>query len=216
MSIRVLLVDDHQLFLAGMRALLKTQPDLEIVEEVSDGRSAVKASRDAAPDVVLMDLAMPDLNGVEATRQICASQAGVKVLCLSMHAEPQFVQAALGAGAAGYLLKDCALEELICAIRVVDAGQAYLSPGVTGPVLESYRADRSGDGSAFALLTEREREVLQLIAEGHPTREIAELLFLSVKTVATHREHLMQKLDIHSVAGLTKYAILEGLTSSAG
>lgn len=216
MSIRVLLVDDHQLFSNGIRALLEAHPDLEIAGEVSDGRSGVTASRDAAPDVVLMDLSMPDLNGVEATRQIRANQAGVKVLCLSMHSEPQFVQAAIGAGAAGYLLKDCALDELVRAIRSVAAGQAYLSPEVTGPVLESYRTEASGDGSAFALLTEREREVLQLIAEGHPTREIAERLFLSRKTVATHREHLMRKLDIHTVAGLTKYAIREGLTSSAG
>jgi DNA-binding NarL/FixJ family response regulator len=216
MSIRVLLVDDHQLFLSGIRALLEAQPDLEIIEEVCDGRSAVTASRDAAPDVVLMDLSMPDLNGVDATRQICANQAGVKVLCLSMHSEPQFVRAALGAGAVGYLLKDCALEDLVRAIRIVAAGEAYLSPGVTGPVLESYRADRFVESSALSLLTDREREVLQLIAEGHPTREIAERLFLSVKTVATHREHLMQKLDIHNIAGLTKYAIREGLTSSAG
>jgi DNA-binding NarL/FixJ family response regulator len=217
MSIRILLVDDHKLFLAGLRGVLKAEPDMEVIAEASDGRSAVKAARKERPDVVVMDLSMPDMNGVEATRQITAELAGVKVLCLSMHSEEQLVEAALKAGATGYVLKDCDVEELIRAVRALAANGVYLSPAIGATVLEAYKRGESGDEvSAFSLLTPREREVLQLIAEGHSTPEIAERLGLSGKTVGTYREHLMEKLDIHSVAGLTKYAIRAGLTSSTG
>jgi DNA-binding NarL/FixJ family response regulator len=216
MSIRVLLVDDHKLFLAGLRAVLEAEPGMEVIGEAEDGRSAIEAARKGRPDLVVMDLSMPDMNGVEATRQITAELPAVKVLCLSMHSEERFVDAALKSGASGYVLKDCDLDELLRAVRELAANRVYLSPAIGVTVLEAYkRKDEQGSEiSAFSLLTAREREVLQLIAEGHSTPEIAERLGLSTKTIGTYREHLMEKLDIHSVAGLTKYAIREGLTST--
>ena len=218
MKTRILLADDHELFTEGLRSLLNAQPDMEVIGEARDGRAAVEQAAAMTPDVVVMDLSMPGLNGIEATRRITADCPGVKVLCLSMHDESRFVEGALDAGASGYLLKDCALEELGRAIHTVIADQVYLSPGIAGTVVEAYKngASKRADSSVFSLLTEREREVLQLLAEGLPTREIAERLHVSAKTIGTHREHLMAKLDIHSVAGLTKYAIRENLTSAAG
>ncbi|MEE8583468.1 MAG: response regulator transcription factor [Acidobacteriota bacterium] len=217
MSIRILLVDDHEVFLDGLRALLDRQPDMEVVGDAKGGRRAVRLARQTLPQVVVMDASMPGLNGFEATRQIVAEVPEVKVLCLSMHSEERFVLAMLDAGASGYLLKECALEELVRAVRSVAANQVYLSPGIAGIVVEACRAGQHQDrASAFSLLTAREREVLQLIAEGHATKEIAAQLYLSVKTIGTHREHLMDKLKIHSVAGLTKYAIRQELTSSRG
>lgn len=212
MSVKVLLVDDHELMLDGLRSLLDKQPGMEVVGEAKDGRAAVTAARELSPDLVVMDVSMPDLNGVEATRQIISQRGSIKVLCLSMHSDPSLVEAMLEAGAAGYQLKDYALEELVRAIGIVMSDETYLCSRVSGGVVKALlRSDRPK--SAFAHLTEREREVLQLIAEGHTNPEIAERLFISVKTVGTHREHLMQKLDIHSIAGLTKYAIRHGLTS---
>jgi DNA-binding NarL/FixJ family response regulator len=156
------------------------------------------------------------MNGIEATHRLHSEQPAIKVLCLSMHAEARFVRAALDAGATGYLLKDSAYEELVRAIRAVVAGHVYLSPTIAGIVLEDFKASRSGSASTlFSILTEREREVLQLLAEGSATKEIAERLHISLKTVSTHREHIMEKLGIHSVAGLTKYAIREGLIDNA-
>ena len=218
MTVRILLADDHELFAEGLRGLLGAEPDVDVIGDARDGRTAVERAVATKPDVVLMDLSMPGLNGLEATRQILARSPGVKVLCLSMHAESSMVRGALHAGAVGYLLKDCALSELRRAIYIVAAGEVYLSPGIAATVLDAYKAGRSqlGEHSAFSLLTDREREVLQLLAEGLSTREVAARLHLSVKTIGTHREHLMAKLDIHSVAGLTKYAIREGLTSLAG
>jgi DNA-binding NarL/FixJ family response regulator len=215
MSIRVLLVDDHKLFLAGLRAVLEAEPGMEVIGEAEDGRSAIEAARKGRPDLVVMDLSMPDMNGVEATRQITAALPAVKVLCLSMHSEERFVDAALKSGASGYVLKDCDLDELLRAVRELAANRVYLSPAIGATVVEAYkRVEEGAEISAFSLLTAREREVLQLIAEGHSTPEIAERLGLSTKTIGTYREHLMEKLDIHSVAGLTKYAIREGLTST--
>ena len=217
MSIRTLLVDDHEIFMDGLRVLLSGEPDLEVIGEITDGRDAVQEAVTSVPDVVVMDVAMPGLNGIEATREITARRPEVKVLCLSMHAEGQFVQAALDAGASGYVLKECALAEVVRAIRAVVAGQVYLSPAIAGTVVEAMKVGRSAAyASAFAVLSDRERAVLQLLAEGHSTKELAARLHLSVKTIGTHREHIMGKLDIHSIAGLTKYAIREGLTSTAG
>ncbi len=215
MTLRILLADDHRLFADGLRGLLLQERGLEVVATAKDGREAVRLARQLRPDLVIMDLSMPGMSGIEATRQITSELAGIKVLCLSMHTETHFVEAALEAGARGYLLKDSALEELAEAVRTVSAGRSYLSPAVAGSVLEALRDHRPLAGkSAHELLTPREREVLQLVAEGRSTKEIAAELHVSTKTVLTHREHLMDKLRIRSVAGLTKYAVLEGLTSS--
>ncbi len=211
---RVILADDHQIVLDGLRALLEKQPCVEIVDEVQDGLAAFKSARQHYPDIVIMDLTMPGMNGMEAIRRICDEVEDVKVLCLSMHSENRFVLAALEAGASGYLLKDCASEELLRALRTVKSGQLYLSPAIARTALDGYKTRDTEKSSVFSLLTDREREVLQLLAEGFTTKEVATRLGLSLKTVGTHREHLMAKLDIHNIAGLTKYAIREGLTSS--
>ena len=215
MSIRVLLVDDHEIMLNGLRSLLGQQQGMEVVGEAKDGRQAVESARELSPHVVVMDLSMPGMNGIEATRRISAELPAVKVLCFSMHGDQRFVGAALEAGAAGYLLKERALEDLVQGIRTVVAGETYLCPRVASAVVEAYKSTRArADDSAYSLLTAREREILQLIAEGNTNAKIAEILGLSVKTIGTHRERLMAKLDIHTVAELTKYAIREGLTSS--
>ncbi|MGH7614523.1 MAG: response regulator [Gemmatimonadales bacterium] len=214
MNTRILLADDHRLFLAGLRALLEREPDLEVVGEVSDGLRAVGVAAETLPHLVIMDVSMPGMNGMEATRRILAQEPRTRILCLSMHAERRFVAAVLEAGAAGYLLKDCLVEELIRAVRAVMAGQVYLSPAVTAPVMAHYSAPRAEEGTgAFSRLTDREREVLQLLAEGYSTKAIAQRLGVSIKTIGTHREHVMRKLDLRSIAGLTKYAIDEGLTA---
>ncbi len=214
MSIRIVLADDHDIFVAGLRALLETQPDMDVIGDAQDGPDAVKIVIDKQPHVVLMDVSMPGMNGIEATRQILAKRPRTRVLCLSMHSEQRFVSAVLEAGASGYLLKECALEELIRAVRTVVGGQTYLSPSVASSVVADYTEHRRAEETAFSVLTDRERQVLQLLAEGHSAKAIAGRLHVSVKTVGTHREHVMRKLDIHSVAGLTKYAIREGLTST--
>jgi DNA-binding NarL/FixJ family response regulator len=214
MSIRILLADDHSLMLDGLRALLQREPGLEVVGAAKDGKEAVELARRTSPDVVVMDISMPGLNGIAATSQITAELPGVKVICLSMHAEPRFVEAMLEAGAAGYILKDYALEDLVKAIHLALAGDLYLCPRIGGTVVRALRADGPRRASAFALLTGREREILQLIAEGHSTKEIAGRLHLSIKTIGSHRENLMRKIGIDSVARLTKYAIQEGLTSA--
>ena len=214
MSTRILLADDHQIFREGLASLLERQQDMDVIQQASDGLQAVRVSRDLKPDVVVMDLTMPGMNGIEATRLITNEVPGVKVLCLSVHGDTQFISAVLDAGASGYLLKDCAFEELVTAIHTVIGKQIYLSPGIAGTIVDDYKARRPESvPSAFSQLTEREREIVQLLAEGQSTKEIAERLCLSVKTVGTHREHLMAKLHVHSLAQLTKYAIREGLTS---
>lgn len=214
MSIRVLLADDHRIVLQGLRSLLEQEPDIKVVGEAQNGRRTVELVGELGPDVVIMDLTMPGMNGIEATRRIRTDHPEVKVLALSMHSDKGFVDSVLDAGASGYLLKDCAFDELAQAIRLVVTGDMYLSPGVAKTVVKGYvRQLRQGDRSALSSLSPREREVLQLTAEGKSAREIASLLGLSVKTVETQRRRIMQKLDVHSVAGLTKRAIREGLTS---
>jgi DNA-binding NarL/FixJ family response regulator len=226
---KVLLADDHRIVREGLRSLLESQPDMQVVAEAADGRQAVEMARDVSPDVVVMDVAMPQLNGIEATRQIAADEPGMKVVALSMHSDRRYVSEALKAGASGYVLKDGAFDELISAIRAVVADRVYLSPRVAGVVVDDYvrrlpqrgaatgAATPSGtdDGrrNVFDTLTPREREVLQLMAEGFATKEVAHRLHVSVKTVETHRRQIMDKLDMHSVAELTKYAIREGLTT---
>jgi len=215
MGIRILIADDHQIVRQGLRTLLEKEPDLEVVAEAEDGRATVRMVRELTPEVVIMDVAMPDLNGIEATRQIVSEFPGIKVIALSMYADRRFVVNMLKAGASGYLLKDCAFEELTRAIRLVMAHKTYLSPGVTDIVVKDYMqgTPATTKHSVFSALTPREREVLQLMAEGKSTSQIAERLHVSVKTIETHRQQVMNKLNIHSVAELTKYAIREGLTT---
>ena len=214
MSIRIVLADDHAIVRNGLRSLLQQQTDMEIVGEATDGLEAVQVTKEKQPHVIIMDASMPTLNGIEATRQLRAQLFGVRIICLSMHSESQFVSAMLEAGASGYLLKDCAGEELVRSIRIVMAGQVYLSPGIGQVVVDHFKAgSASVNPSAFSILTARERMVLQLLAEGHTTKEIGKRLRLSAKTIATHREHIMEKLGIQNIAGLTKYAIQQGLTT---
>jgi DNA-binding NarL/FixJ family response regulator len=214
MATRILLADDHEIFLEGVRALLQKQHDFEVVGEARDGRTAVQLCEQLSPNVVVMDITMPHLNGIEATRKIRAADRGVKVVALSMHSTRRFMTEVLKAGAAGYLLKESAVAELILAIRTVMTGKPYLSPRVTDVVLDAYvRHVPTGSSVAFDTLTMREREVLQLVAEGQTTKEIAARLNVSVKTIEAHRSQVMDKLRIHSVAGLTKFAINEGLTA---
>ncbi len=214
MSTKILIADDHKIFREGLRALLERQKGLEVVAEASDGLEAVRLTQKLAPDVVIMDVAMPEKNGIEATREIVETFPKARVIALSMHSDRRFVLQMLKAGAVGYLLKDSAFEELSTAISAVASNQTYLSPRVTDVVIKEYlHSQAKAEPSVFSVLTNREREVLQLLAEGKSTKEIAGLLHVSVKTIETHRQQIMDKLDLHSVAELTKYAIREGLTS---
>jgi len=214
MGITVLLVEDHQIVREGLRALLDKQEDIEVVAEAEDGRAAVRLARELCPDVVVLDIVMPGLNGIETARQLIDESRRVKVLALSAHCDKRFVVEILRAGASGYLVKDCAREELVSAIRAVMANQAYLSPRVAGSVIEEcVHRPSTVDISASSVLTAREREVVQLLAEGKSTKEAALCLHVSVKTVEVHRHRIMSKLGIRTMAELTKYALREGLTS---
>lgn len=211
--IKIILADDHQIVRHGLRSLLSAEPDMEVIGEADNGREVVRLVQEKSPQVVIMDISMPDLNGIEATRQILGESPGIKVIALSMHSDSLFVLNMFKAGASGYLLKDCALEELVKAVRTVLSRKIYLSPGISDIVIKDFVIGWSPpDSSAYSILTTREREVLQLMAEGRNTNQIAESLCVSVKTVEAHRKQLMNKLDIHSVAELTKYAIRQGLT----
>jgi DNA-binding NarL/FixJ family response regulator len=207
-KIRVLLADDHRILRDGIRALFDDQADIEVIGEAEDGQTTVKLVAQLQPDVVVMDIAMPLLNGLEATRQIQRDHPQVKVLILTMHENEEYIRQVLAAGALGYVLKDAAARDLLGAIRAVYQGEAVLSPAITRLVIEDYlrwgdiRAEDTSDG-----LTPREREVLQLIAEGYTNKEIAEILSLSVKTIQSHRTNLMSKLDLHDRGELIKYAI---------
>ena len=213
-GITVLLADDHKIMRDGLHTLLETQDDISVVAETEDGRGAVQLAGKYKPDVVIMDIAMPKLNGIEATSQITRDYPDVKVISLSMHSDKRFIAEMLKAGVSGYLLKDCAFEELITAIRSVVSGKFYLSPCIAGVVVEDFVSPKAKDGeTVFSVLSSREREVLQLLSEGKRTKEIATQLHLSVKTVETHRMKIMSKLNINNLAELTKYAIREGLTS---
>ena len=206
--IRVLLADDHRILREGIRALIEDQEDMEVIGEAEDGQATVKMVAQLQPDVVVMDIAMPLLNGLEATRQIRRDFPQVKVLILTMHENEEYIRQVLAAGALGYVLKDAAARDLLGAIRTVYQGEAVLSPAITRLVIEDYlrwgdiRPEDATDG-----LTAREREILQLIAEGYTNKEIAGILSLSVKTVQSHRTNLMNKLDLHDRGELIKYAI---------
>ncbi len=213
MGIRILLADDHRIVIEGLKKLLEQEPDFEVVGDTGNGLSAIEVTRELKPDVVIMDIGMPDLNGIEATRQIVRECKGTKVIGLSMHSAETYVKQMLKAGAWGYLLKDCAGDELVTAVRTVAAGKRYLSPAIANVVLDSYAHESTEPGgSAFAVLTQREREVLQLLAEGKTTKQIGRSLHISPKTVEAHRLRVMGKLNMNSVAKLTKYAVMEGLT----
>jgi two-component system, NarL family, response regulator NreC len=212
--IRVLLVDDHAMFREGVRSLLEGEPDLEVVGEVEDGRAAVQTALTLAPDVVLMDITMPQLDGIEATRQIRAQNDAIKVLVLTMHDNEDVFFRSISAGASGYVLKRSGGLELMSAIRSTHEGNSYLSPLLAKALMSDYlqRGERAQDGPAQGRrLSAREQEILKLIAEGNSSREIAEMLDLSVKTVHNHRTRLMTKLDIHRNTDLVKYAIRLGM-----
>jgi DNA-binding NarL/FixJ family response regulator len=213
MMTRVLLVDDHKILRQGLRTLLEQEEDIHIVGEADNGRSSVKLAGELAPDVVIMDVAMPELNGIDATRRITEALPGARVLALSMHSDGRYVKGMLQAGARGYILKDCAAEELTHAIRTVMANKVYVSPGVTGAIVEDYVRQLSAATDGSASLSHREREVLQLLTEGGSTANIAAELHLSVKSIETHRKRIMDKLGLRSIAELTKYAIREGITA---
>ena len=206
--IRVLLADDHVLVREGLRALLAREADMQVVAEAGDGREALQAARATRPDVAALDLSMPLLNGLEAARQMAAWEWGPRIILLTVHAEDRYVLEAVRAGVRGYVFKREAAADLVRAIREVASGSVYLSPGISAAVVEAVRWPRAPREDP---LTSREREVLQLVAEGKTTKEIAGLLGVSVKTADAHRTRLMQKLDIHDIAGLTRYAIRHGI-----
>ena len=212
--LRILLADDHALVRAGLRSIVASFPDVEIVGETGDGKEAVRLSEQLQPDVVLMDVSMPGLNGLEATRRITRQHSRPRVVMLSMHADKEYVHQALAAGAAGYLLKNADPAELEMALRAVGRGEVWLSPAISRTVTVALiRGEETAGGGAAQTqsLTPRQREVIQLIAEGHSTKGIARLLQLSVKTVETHRAQIMNRLGIHDVAGLVRYAIRTGI-----
>ena len=214
MSIKVLIADDHKIVREGLRSMLEQEHDIKVVGEAEDGRMTQRLARELVPDVIIMDVAMPDLNGIEATRQIVAELPAVRIIALSMHDDRRFVLNMLKAGAAGYMLKDCAFKDLAKAIRVVMSNKTYLSSEVADIVVKDYLSSSGPtESSAFNLLSPREREVLQLIAEGKTSAAIADSLHVSVKTIETHRQQIMIKLKIKTIAELTKYAIREGLTT---
>lgn len=213
MGIRVLLADDHNIFRQGLRSLLEEQ-GMQVVAEAEDGRRALALVQQHSLDVVITDISMPVLSGIEATRQILALSPAVKVIALSMHADQHHVMGMLKAGASGYLLKDCVFDELIQAVHEVLEGRIFLSPQLSDSILKDYiRRTPEENISVFSRLTQRELEVLQLFTEGKTTVQIAAQLCLSIKTVETHRQKVMDKTEIHSIAELTKYAIRQGLTS---
>ena len=213
MSIRLLLVDDHRMLREGLRSVFSTAADIEVVGEAEDGRTAVEMVRELAPDVVVMDIGMRELNGIGATRQIRDENPAVKVVVLSTHSDQRYVLRALEAGASGYVLKVSAFDELLNAVRVVSAGKSFLSPDVTDVVVDQWRRSSAPRPSPDVLLGSREREVLQLLAEGLTSLQIGRRLHLSSRTVETHRRNLMRKLGLHNVAELTKYAVREGITT---
>jgi two-component system, NarL family, response regulator NreC len=214
-SVRILLGDDHTLLRNGLRKILQEQEGWEVVGEAGDGREAIRLATELEPDIAILDITMPLLNGVEATRQIVRRLPNIRVLILSMHATEAYVVQALKAGASGYLLKDSADTELIRAVSALSTGKSYFSPPVSRVLLDDYVRHLSEKGitDRYESLSEREREIFQLVAEGHSNKEIATLLFLSPATVDTHRAHILQKLDVHNTAELVLYAVRRGVIS---
>ena len=214
MSIRIMLADDHKIVRTSLGNLLEKEKEFEIVGEADNGRETVRLARELLPDVVIMDIGMPELNGIEATKQIIKASDNIKIIALSMHSDRMFITGMFKAGASGYLLKDCAFDELVDAINNVMSGKIYLSKDVTAIVVdELLQALLKDNPEGTVNLSDREKEVLQLIAEGKSTKEIADALFLSIKTIESHRKNIMAKLNIYTVPELTKYAVRMGLTS---
>ena len=211
-KIKVVVADDHTILRQGIKALLDNQEEIEVVGEAKDGREAIKVIEELSPDVILMDIAMPGLNGLEATRRIKKKFPKTKVVVLTMHTNEEYIFQILNAGADGYLVKETAFQDLISAISSVHRGEAFMSPSISKKVLTEYIQRAQGkEKVGFDTLTTREREILQLVAEGNSNKKIAEALFISPKTVETHRAHIMDKLNIHDRAGLIKYAIRKGM-----
>ncbi len=212
--IRILIADDHSILRHGLSKSIQQQEDMEVVGQAADGLTAVRMVRELSPDIVIMDISMPDINGMDATAEIVRDFPNAKVIGLSMHSAKKFVREMFKAGASGYLLKDCSFDELAGAIRIVMSGKSYLSPEITDVLLDNYvRTASEDDSTVFTNLTKRERQVLQLMAEGLTTKQIGLKLHISPKTVEAHRLRIMDKLEIDNIAQLTKYAIQEGLTS---
>jgi two-component system response regulator NreC len=211
-EVTILLADDHHIVRQGLVALLNAEPGIQVIGEASDGREAVRMAESLKPDIVIMDIGMPSLNGIEATRRIAHRLAGTKVVVLSMYKREEYAVQALRSGAMAFVIKDSAVDELVRAVRTVMEGKTYLSPALGLKLPAATKAGREVK-SPFETLTPREREVLQLIAEGHTNKQIGKQLFISVKTVETHRLHIMQKLDLHDVASLTRYALTHGLVT---
>lgn len=215
--ITIVMADDHQIVREGLKGLLAKQPDMSCVGEASDGRGAVELVRELHPDIAILDVGMPGLNGIDATRHILEESPQTRVMLLSMYAARDYVTEALAAGASGYVVKDSAFDDLVRAIRTIAHGGVFLSQSVATAVVDDYRRRVSGEVHGTGqVLSPREREVLQLIAEGRSSKEVGAILHLSTKTVDGYRRQVMEKLDIYSVAGLVKYAIREGLTSAEG
>jgi len=214
MKIKILIADDHKIIREGLRSLLNEQEGMEVVAEADNGRMAVDLVNKHSPHIAIMDIQMPVLNGIEATREIVAKKGKTKVIVLSMYSDKRFISEMLKAGASGYLLKDCAFEEVANAVRTVLEGKIYLSPKIANVVIKDYVSQAAADNELKPkALTPREREILKKIVEGETTKQIAIHLKLSVKTIETHRTRIMDKLDIHTIPELTKYAIREGITS---
>ncbi len=212
MSIRIVLADDHAIVRHGLSRSFQESGGIEVIGQANNGRSAVELVRELSPDVIIMDISMPDLNGVDATRQITGHNPKVKVIGLSMYSGSKYIREMFRAGASGYLLKDCPFEELVEAIKTVAGGKTYVSPSIGEMVIKEYVSEPGRETSAFTVLSQREREVLQLLAEGKNTKQIGKRLHISPKTVEAHRLKIMEKLNINNTAQLTKYAIQEGLT----
>lgn len=211
--IRILLADDHTVMRNGLRLLLERQPNLVVIGEASDGRETVRLAESLLPDVVIMDVAMPNLNGIEAARQIVGANPDIAIVILSMHSDESYVIRALKAGARAYLLKDSAEGDLIAAIRAITEGKSFFSPAISRILVEDYmrQLEQKHVEDTYELLTAREREILQLLAEGKMNKEVAAMLHLSVYTVETHRTHILQKLNLHNVPELILYAVRKGI-----
>jgi two-component system, NarL family, response regulator NreC len=212
-TIRILLADDHTVVRDGLRALVEKQPDMAVIGEAADGRDTIRMAEEQSPDVIIMDIAMPNMNGIEATRRILASNPRAAVLILSMHQDESYVLRSLKAGARGYLLKDSVRSDVIEAIRAVVQGRSFLTRKVSRILQEDYvrEMERRGLEDSYDLLTDREREILQLVAEGRTNKEVASMLNISLTTVETHRTHILQKLNLHSIPELILYAVRKGI-----
>lgn len=215
MTIRILIADDQQLFRDGLRSLIEQENDMDVVAEAENGREAIELAKELKPDLIVMDINMPDLNGIDATQIICEELPGIKLIALSIHSTSKFVSGMIGAGASGYIVKHCAFKELATAIRTVFEGKPYLCAEILSTVMDEFASNASsGQPAVFSVLSTREREVMQLVAEGMKSEEIASHLCISIKTVSSHRRQIMKKLNLKNQADITRYAISEGLISS--